>query len=83
MFLGPGCAVIVATSENRSTLECQLIALNHESAENGGPVAGPFHEMSIITGLIDEFDPVVRLAFETAEVAWKWRVGEAPELPSW
>lgn len=75
--------MLVATSQRRSKLELQLVVLAHESVHSEGRWTGKIENMEPIREMVQDFNPALQLAFAKAEYAWKWRLGETPDLPSW
>ena len=82
LYCGPHRFIVAATSEQRSKLEMQIIMNDHEKNAEG-PWTREVNDRKLIESLVDGFNPSVRLAFSKAESAWRWRLGETPDLPNW
>ena len=75
--------MLVPTSTQRRKLELQLVAFGYEKPNSEGRWTGKIVDMGPILDLVKVFVPELRLAWSKAEFAWKWRLGETPDLPAW
>jgi salicylate hydroxylase len=85
LWMGPGAYSVTSTAPNQSVYDMQIILLGYaDSGVDPHPekLIEPLENLQIIGNRLDEWSPLYRDMFAEATNLFKWRIVEAPPLPT-
>lgn len=83
--VGPARSIFASPSPSQNTYDLQYIDHEYTQSQDPNPSAltERVRDLSWLKDRFSDFDPATRKALEVADSAFKWRLVEVFDLPSW